>query len=648
MDKPEESISHRFIVDVSDGGSDAAFLKLFDVSSDLVTISRLDNGTLLNANDSFQRATGYHLGEVVGERPADLGLWPPATEWARLAEKLQRGPVHNVEVAFLTKSGERRTGLMTAEPITLHGERCLLTVVRDTTETRQTEAKLGRLSAVVERSKEAVLITGTDGIIAYVNPAFAQITGYSREEALGKNPRFLKSGKQDAVLYKNLWDTVLGGKIWHGEMTNRRKDGSQYIQETTIIPVQDDDGSTSHFIAIGLDVTAQRKTEEQLRLAQKIESVGRLAGGVAHDFNNLLTVMNGYTQLLIETLSKESPLQAYCEEVAKAGERAAGLTRQLLAFSRLQVLAPQVLDLNALVANLEKMLRRLIGEDVDLATILKSDLGRVKADPGQVEQVILNLVVNARDAMPQGGKLTIETGNVMLDEGFALTHLGGKSGPHVMVAVSDTGVGMDTETMARIFEPFFTTKEMGKGTGLGLATVYGIVKQSGGSIWAYSEPNQGSTFKVYLPRCDECGRPPGQGEKPSRAAGGSETVLVVEDEEAVRVLVCKTLAAHGYHVLEATSATAASVLIERHTERIHLLLTDVVMPQMSGKVLAGQLAEQHPETRVLYMSGYTDDAVVRHGILESHTCFIQKPFTRDGLAQKVREILNADEPIAKG
>jgi two-component system cell cycle sensor histidine kinase/response regulator CckA len=623
---------------------DAAFLKLFNSSSDLITISSMKRGTLLDVNDSFLRVTGYHRDSVVGHTELELGLWPPARDWAKMAEALQRGPVLNVEVTFLTRAGERRTGLMSAQPIHLRDEQCLLTVVKDTTEGRQTEAELGRLSAVVERSKEAVLITGVDGTIVYANPAFAEITGYTREQTLGKNPRFLKSGKQEHELYKDLWDTILAGKIWHGEMTNRRQDGSLYVQGTTIIPVQDNHGVTNHFIAIGLDVTEQRRTEAQLQQAQKMEFVGRLAGGVAHDFNNLLTVISGYGQLLKERLETDSPLQACCEEVLQAGERAAGLTRQLLAFSRRQIVVPQVLDLNSVVADLEKMLTRLIREDIELVTVPQQDLWTVKADRGQMEQVLVNLAVNARDAMPQGGKLAIQTANRTLDESFARTHMGAAAGPHVMLAVSDTGMGMDVETLAHIFEPFFTTKEEGKGTGLGLSTVYGIVKQSAGSIWAYSEPGRGSTFKIYLPRSDEPVSQVGQAMQRPKSTAGSETVLVVEDEQGVLSLVCNTLAAQGYKVLEAHSPLKAASILGSYAEPIHMLLTDVVMPQMSGKVLANHVAALHPGTRVLYMSGYTDDAIVRHGILEPNTFLLQKPFTPSALLQKVREVLDADRP----
>ena len=540
MNKVKDIAAYRMRSDVR---FDAAFFELFNASSDLITVSSLNDDTLLDANDAFLGVTGYERDAVIGQSLSGLGLWPPASGWARLAETLHRGPVRGVEITFLTKAGGRRTGLMSAQPIHLRGEQCLLTVVKDTTEGRRTEAKLGRLSAVVERSKEAVLITTVDGTIVYSNPAFTEITGYTCEQAVGRNPRFLKSGRQDAAFYRNLWDILSAGKIWHGEMTNRRQDGGLYVQDTTIIPVQDTYGATKHFIAIGLDVTEQRKTEGQLRQAQKMEFVGRLAGGIAHDFNNLLTVISGYGQLLKELLETDSPLQAYCEEVLKAGERAAGLTRQLLAFSRRQIVVPQVLDVNSVVADLEKMLRRLIGEDIELVTVPQHDLWAVKADRGQMEQVIVNLAVNARDAMPQGGKLAIQTANRMLDESFARTHIGAAAGPHVMLAVCDTGVGMDAETLAHIFEPFFTTKDKGKGTGLGLATVYGIVKQSAASIWAYSERGRGSTFKIYLPRSDEAALEVRDVTQRSKSAAGSETVLVVEDEEGVRSLVCQTLAA---------------------------------------------------------------------------------------------------------
>jgi len=371
-----------------------------------------------------------------------------------------------------------------------------------------------------------------------------------------------------------------------------------------------------------------------------MEAVGRLAGGIAHDFNNILTAITGYVDLLLEDLPPGDPRRNDAQEVRKAADRAAGLTRQLLAFSRQQVLQPRVVGLNGLVTDIEKMLRRLLGEDIDLATRLDPALGAVKADPGQLEQVIMNLAVNARDAMPQGGKLTIETANAELDESYAREHFPATPGRYVLLAVSDTGVGMTPEVQAHLFEPFFTTKERGKGTGLGLATVYGIVKQSGGFIWVYTEPSHGSTFKVYLPRVDASVQPR-EATAGAGAKRGTETVLLAEDEAPVRAVARQVLERHGYNVLEAPSAEAALDLAQRYSGDIHVLLTDVVMPGLSGHDLAKQLVALRPNVRVIYMSGYTDDAITRHGVLEPGLAYVQKPFTPEGIARKVREVLDA-------
>jgi len=388
------------------------------------------------------------------------------------------------------------------------------------------------------------------------------------------------------------------------------------------------------------DVTEQRHLEEQFRQSQKMEAVGQLAGGIAHDFNNLLTAILGNTQLLLRELPPGDSKRGDVEEIRKASERAASLTRQLLAYSRRQMLQPEVLDLNVVVAEMDKMLRRLIGEHIALVAVPTPDLGRVRADPNQIEQVIVNLAVNARDAMPDGGKLTIETANVDLDETFAQAHLGSVPGSYAMLAVTDTGAGMDASVRAHLFEPFFTTKEVGKGTGLGLATVYGIVKQSGGYISVYSEPGRGTSFKIYLPRIETpAATPPGP--QKGGAARGSETVLVVEDEPAVLTLSRRALEAQGYVVLAASDAAAALRVVERHGGTIHLLLTDVVMPGLSGRELADRLVAQRPGIRVLYMSGYPGDAVVQHGTLPSGSAFLQKPFSPDGLARKVRDVLDA-------
>jgi nitrogen-specific signal transduction histidine kinase/ActR/RegA family two-component response regulator len=396
------------------------------------------------------------------------------------------------------------------------------------------------------------------------------------------------------------------------------------------------------------DITARKDLEEQLRQSQKMEAIGRLAGGIAHDFNNLLTAISGYCELLLMGLGTGDPLRRICDEITKAADRAAALTRHLLAFSRKQVLQPKVLDLNAVVSAIDPMLRRLIGEDLELTILSAPTLGRVKADRVQIEQVLVNLAVNARDAMPRGGKLIIETADVELDEAYVRRLVDVRAGSYVLLAVSDTGSGMDAETLAHIFEPFFTTKEPGKGTGLGLSTVYGIVKQSGGYIFVYSELNRGTTFKIYLPRVEEEVPLPDQNAVPAIPTEGWETVLLVEDEQPVRALVREILQRNGYAVLEAGHGREALQISDRYPGPIHLMVTDVVMPGISGCELAEHLASRRPDTKVLYVSGYTDNALLNHDMTDPTIAFLQKPFTTYALARKVREVLDTPTILAVG
>jgi PAS domain S-box-containing protein len=427
-------------------------------------------------------------------------------------------------------------------------------------------------------------------------------------------------------------------------------DGREVWVEARSTVICDDAGNPIGMRGVTMDISAAKEAEaartqleEQLRQSQKMESVGRLAGGVAHDFNNLLTVINGHSSLALQQLQPGDPLRSRLEDIRKAGDRAADLTRQLLALSRRQLLVPRVLDLNALITESTSMLRRLLGEDIELVTLLDPGSGRVKSDAGQLNQVILNLAVNARDAMPRGGKLILETRDVIFDEERGRTDPSVPPGSYVMLGITDSGSGMDAEIVSHMFEPFFTTKELGKGTGLGLSTVYGIVKQSGGSIGVDSRPGQGTSFKIYLPRIEE---PLAEVEKKpaeTERIRGSETILIVEDDEMVRRLVCQALRMYGYQVVEAANAGEALLICETHQRSLPLMVTDIVMPQLSGQELAARLAPLHPKMRVIYLSGYTDDAVVRHGVLNSTTFFLQKPFTPIALVKKVREVLDQQE-----
>src|SRR3989449_2775141 len=506
---------------------------------------------------------------------------------------------------------------------------------------RVTQERLRQVTASSTGVLYATAVTGETFRPTWVTENITRIMGYDPAEALGPTwwTDHLHSEDRDPVLAAV--PSILSRDHLAFEYRFRHKDGSYHWIHDEARLTRDSAGRPVEVFGSWVDITERKALEMQLLQAQKMEAVGLLAGGVAHDFNNVLTAIGGYAELVREDLPGEDARRHDVEEILRATERAATLTRQLLAFSRRQVLAPRVLDLNGVVAGVDNMLRRLIGADVELRTALGPVLGAVRADPGQLDQVIMNLVVNARDAMPRGGKLTIETANAELDESYALEHPSVVAGPYVMLAVSDSGVGMDAATQARIFEPFFTTKEKGKGTGLGLATVYGIVKQSGGNIWLYSEPGRGTTFKIYLP---PVGQPP-ELPPPTPAAPakppGTETVLLVEDDEAVRTRARKMLASHGYTVLAAPSGADARELAASHAGPIHLLVTDVVLPGMSGRELAARFQSVRPALKVLYTSGYTDEAVVHHGVLDPGIAFLQKPFTSGALARKVRETLDS-------
>jgi len=511
--------------------------------------------------------------------------------------------------------------------------------LRETNETLRTLVHASPIAIVVLDAQENVRIW---------NPAAERVFGWKGQETLGRPvPPLTTPGRTND--FPLLARRVLKGEsLTNLELTGNRKSGMPVELSVSMAPLRDGRGAISGAMAVIADIS-ERKTaesqkgqlEEQLRQSQKMEAVGRLAGGVAHDFNNLLTAISGYAEMLKGSHEPGDPVRTYADEILSSSNRAAQLTRQLLAFSRRQVLQPRILNLNSVVEHMDNLLRRLIGEHIDLRTVSAPGLDSVRADQGQIEQVIMNLAVNARDAMPNGGQLTIETRNVELDSRYHDRHGRLRNGPHVLLAVCDTGIGMDAETQSHLFEPFFTTKEMDKGTGLGLATVYGIVKQSGGDIWVYSEPGRGTCFKIYFPRVDQDPDLTPKAPATARPRAGSETILLAEDSDFVRRLLREILLNQGYTLLEARHGAEALQLSRDHAGRIDLLLTDMVMPHMSGRELAAHLHPLRPEMKILYMSGYTQEAIARDGVLDPGTSFLEKPFTTESLARKVRELLDS-------
>lgn len=509
----------------------------------------------------------------------------------------------------------------------------------DLSEIRRAETEQKRLIAAIEQTGETIVITDPQGTIQYVNPAFERITGYRREEAIGQNPRILKSGKQDQTFYETMWETLSAGKTWEGRMINKRKDGTLYTEDATISPVLDSAGAIVNYVAVKRDVTRELELEEQYRQSQKMESVGRLAGGVAHDFNNMLSVILGHSELALEAIAPTDALYASLKEIQKAAERSSGLTRQLLAFARRQTAIPRVLNLNDTLEGMLKMLRRLIGEEIDLIWKPQAELWPIRMDPSQTDQILANLCVNARDAIAGAGRIEIETQNTTLDEAYCDGHAEVVSGCYVLLIVSDNGAGMDEYVLQHLFEPFFTTKSTGRGTGLGLPTVYGIVRQNNGFLSVYSEPGHGTTFKIYLPRYVGQAEDQETPTLPDSPQGQGESVLLVEDEPGILELGKSMLERLGYRVLSAENPNEAIRLAESYSGAIHLLITDVVMPVMNGRELEERIRLIKPDLRCLFMSGYTADVIARRGVLNEGVHFIQKPFSVGALARKVREVL---------
>jgi len=513
----------------------------------------------------------------------------------------------------------------------------------DITRRVHAEAQHHQLAVAVAQAADCILITDVQGVIEYVNPAFEQVYGYSAESVIGQPTALLKSGHQDDAFYAAFWEHILGGEVWQGTMINKCKDGTLCHLESTVSPVRGQGGNIVRFIATQRDITHQRGIEEQLRQTQKMEAIGLLAGGVAHDFNNLLTAIQGYTELLMMDLVEDPGAMHSLQQIESAASSAGALTRQLLAFARKQKIAPEVLDLNVLVENMLKMLRRLIGEHIELKVHLSPMPAHVLADPAQLDQILMNLAINARDAMPGGGQMRIEIACCAVDQASADAQLGQSVGEYVQLSMTDTGCGMSRDTITRIFEPFFTTKPEGEGTGLGLPTVYGVVKQAGGDIFVESEVDKGSTFRVRLPRVGAPALAEHRAVERPSAQEGDAGILLVEDNEPLLKLTAHLLRAAGYRVFEAMHPREAIELFAEHASQIDLLFTDVVMPETSGPQLAEELLARKPGLKTLFMSGYTNHLMLEQGMIEDGAPYIQKPFGHALVLRKVREVLDGAE-----
>jgi two-component system, cell cycle sensor histidine kinase and response regulator CckA len=650
--------------------SEPIYRHLFEAVPSAIGIADQE-GNVLAANPCMEQITGYRLEEL---RMVGLqALYPdPMLRQKLLSALLETGSVRDWEAQLRCKDGATFDAAINVEQTELGGQKRFIVNLRDITQYKHTKEKRGKAKAKYQALAEQSLydiaeqenagqntniseeylgqiincigdllfVKNREHNIVLVNQALCAFTGKPREELLGR----LHLESLPKELAQSLWEreeeVFETGKECLTEDTLNDWQGNLRILMSKKSLLTDKSGR-KQIVNILRDVTEKKLLEAQFLQAHKMEAVGALAGGVAHDFNNLLNVILGYTEMMIEELDPNSPMLKDLEQVKSAGLRATGLTTQLLAFSRKQILQPEIVDLNTIITDTSSMLRRLIGEDIELISNIQPNLGMAKVDPGKIQQVIMNLAINARDAMPQGGALIIETRNVDLDENYMLEHLVAKPGPHVMLAVSDNGIGIDAVIRQHIFEPFFTTKEKGKGTGLGLSTVYGIVKQSDGFIWVYSEPGKGTTFKIYFPRVE------GQViEKPvEKRIGsrfrGSETVLVVEDEKSVRAIACRILRERGYTTLDAPNGAIALDIAREYAGSINLVLTDVVMPGMSGADFVSRLKQDRPDIKALYISGYTDSAIVHNGALDSSVAFLQKPFSIEGLARKVREVIDS-------
>ena len=630
-------------------------------------IYRLDqNGKISFINNAIT-SYGYEVEELIGKDILEI-IYPDDREKAFYFVKERRtGDRRNgtMEVRLLTK--DQNIKPVEIKTSAVYESKCFVLesegiykdnkvntmnfmgtqgIAREITEQRNSERKVHRLALIVEQVSDSIVITDMNGHIEYVNHAFEKTTGYNAKEVLGQKISIVRSGQQQNGVYKDLWETISTGKVWEGRLINKTKQGDLIHEESVIFPVKDQNGSIINYAAVQRNVTNEKSLEQQLSQAQKMEAIGQLAGGIAHDFNNYLTVINGYAELLLTKFDKSNPFLSYVNDIHKSGAQAQNLTRQLLAFSRRQMITPKIISINQTINNIDKMLRRLISENIELVTILTETEQTVKADPGQIEQILVNLIINARDAIYEkkdiqgNNRITITTSVVNLDDKYILTHAGSKSGVHVCISVSDTGIGLNKNEVTKVFEPFYTTKHESRGTGLGLSTVYGIVKQNGGSIYVYSEPGLGATFKIYWPVIQGLLSFEPINNLNQSSIRGSERVLLVEDDESVRNFTLTALENLGYNVICASNGIQALRIIKLDNENIDLVITDSVMPKMGGTKLMDNIAKIKPAIKVLFISGYTNNEIAERGELIDGINFLQKPFSVTGLGQKIRQILD--------
>jgi two-component system, cell cycle sensor histidine kinase and response regulator CckA len=607
----------------------------------------IQNDQIAFCNSAYAAMTGYSVEELLSFPSSKALIHAEDQEFVlqRSHDRLMGKSVPpHYEHRIVRKDGKTRWLEIHATAMGYEGKPAIQLACIDITERKQAEKALREseeyLRQIINCIGDAIFVMDRQHRLILLNEALCEFAGKQREEVLGKGgdqflPKELAQSlwEQEEIVFNTGRDSVTEEQLRDGQENLRT-----FMTRKSLLT---DQSGNQQIVGVMRDITEYKRLESQFMQSQKMEAIGVLAGGVAHDFNNLLTAINGYCELALESLDPKHPVRGDLEQVRNAGQRAASLTSQLLAFGRKQIFQLEIMDLNAAITQMSSMLRRLIGEDIELVSITQPGLGLINADPGQIQQIIMNLAVNARDAMPEGGKLTIETADVDFDVAYMKGHPAVKAGPYVMLAITDSGIGMDEATKARLFEPFFTTKEKGKGTGLGLSTVYGIVKQSNGFVWVYSEPERGTTFKVYFPRVVEETARIITKEISALESAGSETVLLVEDEPLVRAFILRILQDRGYSVLDASGGQEALAVVEQYAGNIHLVITDVIMPGMSGKDLVLKLKARRPGIKALFISGYTDNVIVHHGILDSGVYFLQKPFKTESLARKVREVLNS-------